>query len=133
MPVNTPNCRKHNIYCLPAPATILLSVGPHLDIGFQHKLNNARANTLSISPKLVGILRCPVSQQELRIVAKAQLERINAEVSEGTLLHEDGTTVAECLEAALVTASGDRLYRIEENIPIMLAEQSVPLPVNLRD
>ncbi len=88
---------------------------------------------MSISPKLIEILRCPVSQQELRLLSKAQLERINAEVSKGTLLYEDGTAVAERIEAALVTASGDRAYQIDASIPIMLAGQSIPLKVDLQD
>ncbi|MFU8895870.1 MAG: Trm112 family protein [Gammaproteobacteria bacterium] len=80
-----------------------------------------------IDRKLVEILRCPVSREAVAIVPKDQLRQLNAAIAAGELKHADGRPVEGPREAALVTADGARIYPVNDGIPIMLADEAIPL------
>ena len=41
--------------------------------------------------------------------------------------YEDGTVVEDNIEEGLITENGNRIYRVESGIPIMLYKQSIPV------
>ena len=79
------------------------------------------------NPKLIEILRCPVSHQTLASLCDEKLDRLNSKISSGKLCFANGSAVEEHFEEGLITVSGDRVYRVDCDIPIMLAELSVPI------
>lgn len=82
---------------------------------------------MPISQDLLEILRCPVSGAPLRSASREQLRVINELLENGTLRTEAGSARAAALDEALLTEDGLRLYPVEDGIPVMLADESVPL------
>ena len=81
---------------------------------------------MSIDPKLLHILRCPVSKQKLNSVSQDDLNSLNLRISEESLLHIDGSLVSEPLTAALTTENRHTIYKVINGIPVMLENQSIP-------
>lgn len=75
--------------------------------------------------RLLDILCCPITHQPLRMLSRSELELLNRAVGTGELVHEDGSVCNDRATAALMTCDGRRIYRVEEDIPVMLAELSI--------
>ncbi len=82
---------------------------------------------MPVDSKLLEILRCPVTKQPLSIVDAEKLAHINEQVSAGLVQYADGSKVEKRLEEALITENGSFAYRIDEDIPIMLQNLSIPM------
>ena len=82
---------------------------------------------MSIDPKLLHILRCPVSKQKLTSVSDEDLTILNQRISEQALQHIDGSLVSEHLTAALTTENRHTIYKIVNGIPVMLENESIPV------
>ena len=81
---------------------------------------------MSIDPKLLHILRCPVSKQKLSLASDDELEILNQHISDASLQHIDGSLVSEHLAAALTTENRHTIYKIVNGIPVMLENESIP-------
>lgn len=75
--------------------------------------------------RLLDILCCPTTHQSLRLLTRGELDLLNQAASAGTLVHTDGSFWNERVAAALMTRDGCRIYRIEDDIPVMLADLSI--------
>lgn len=75
--------------------------------------------------KLLDILVCPESRQPLALLGKAGLEALNRDISAGSLQRIDGSPQSDTLREALVTRDGKRVYRIDDGIPVLLAEEGI--------
>ena len=73
---------------------------------------------------LVDILCCPVTRGPLRLASAAEVGAINAAIDRGTVANEAGKPVREPVSAALVATEGERVYRVDDGIPVLLAEES---------
>ena len=82
---------------------------------------------MPIDPKLLDILRCPVTKQSLFILTAEQIARINAQISDGELHYADGSLVEATLEEGLITKNGGYVYRIDDDIAVMLQDMSIPM------
>jgi uncharacterized protein YbaR (Trm112 family) len=76
--------------------------------------------------RLLDILCCPVSGVPLRLLGAAELESINRAIAEGRVDDRAGRRVDIPLAAGLVTRDGRSVYRIEDDIPVMLADEAIP-------
>ncbi|MBX3696454.1 MAG: hypothetical protein R3F08_02655 [Dokdonella sp.] len=74
---------------------------------------------------LLDILCCPLTKTPVRPARRDELEVVNRGVSAGTLLTVTGTPVSLPLAEALITRDGKTLYRIEDDIPVMLADEAI--------
>ena len=81
---------------------------------------------MSIDPKLLHILRCPVTKQKLNTVSEDDLIILNQCISEDALQHIDGSIVKEQLSAALTTENRHTIYKVINGIPVMLENESIP-------
>ena len=81
---------------------------------------------MSIDPKLLHILRCPVSKQKLTAVSDEELTVLNQRIREQALQHIDGSLVVEQLIAALTTENRHTIYKVVNGIPVMLENESIP-------
>jgi len=80
---------------------------------------------MSIDPRLLDILCCPATKIPVRQLSEKGLRTLNQAIAEGTLTNVDGKPVQEALNAALITQDGKLVYRIEDDIPVMLAEEAI--------
>lgn len=81
---------------------------------------------MSIDPKLLHILRCPVTKQKLIAVSDDELNTLNQRISEDALQHIDGSLVTDHLTAALTTENRHTIYKVVDGIPVMLENESIP-------
>ncbi len=78
-----------------------------------------------MNKRLLDILCCPISKTPVTPMGKAQLEALNSAIATGTVKTEAEDVVDQPFEAGLITIDGKRIYRIEDDIPIMLADEAV--------
>ncbi len=75
--------------------------------------------------KLLDILACPATRQPLSLLDRAGLDAINQAIAAGGVLRADETPQAEPLGEALVTRDRRLVYRIDDGIPVLLAEEAI--------
>jgi uncharacterized protein YbaR (Trm112 family) len=82
---------------------------------------------VTIDPELVEILVCPETRRPVRVASAEELARVNAGVKGGTLRNRSGAKVEHELAEALIRDDGRVLFPVEDGIPSMLIEESIPL------
>ena len=82
---------------------------------------------MTVDPELVEILVCPETRRPVRIARADELARVNAAVRDGTLRNRAGTRVERELSEALVRDDGRVLFPVDDGIPSMLIEESIPI------
>ncbi|MCX7043745.1 MAG: Trm112 family protein [Gammaproteobacteria bacterium] len=75
--------------------------------------------------KLLDILCCPVTKQPLALLDKSELAALNEAIAAGGLLRADGSTQSEPISEGLVTRDHHTLYRIDDGIPVLLADEAI--------
>jgi uncharacterized protein YbaR (Trm112 family) len=75
--------------------------------------------------KLLDILVCPSSRQPLALLETAGLEALNRAIAGGSVLRADGAAQAEPLRDVLVTRDRRTAYRVDDGIPVLLAEEAI--------
>lgn len=78
--------------------------------------------------RLLSLLRCPASQAALRALRRDEIDALNRAIAAGNVTLAGGQPWRTSLQAALITEDRARVYRIEEGIPVMLADQAIPTP-----
>ncbi|MBT8487656.1 MAG: hypothetical protein HKN72_11440 [Gemmatimonadetes bacterium] len=81
-----------------------------------------------IEQNLLDILVCPETKQPLRVVDAGVLSELNASIEAGAVTNRGGETLSTPLVEALVREDGTALYPVRDDIPIMLIDESIPLP-----
>ena len=82
---------------------------------------------MAISEELLEILVCPETRQSLTLADDALLALLNGRIRDGALFNRGGDVVANELQAGLVRQDGAVFYPIEDDIPVMLIEESIEL------
>lgn len=82
-----------------------------------------------IDQELLAILVCPESKEEVQLADKALLEQINKAIAKGGLKNRGGDKIEEAIDGGLLRKDGKYLYPIRDEIPIMLVEEAIPLPL----
>lgn len=77
--------------------------------------------------KLLDILCCPVSKVPLKPLPADRLSKLNERIAAGQVRYADGQKVDQPLTQALVTDTETVIYRVDDDIPIMLAERGIPV------
>ncbi|MEN1939861.1 Trm112 family protein [Luteimonas sp. MJ246] len=75
--------------------------------------------------KLLDILVCPASRQPLALLEPAGLEALNRAIAAGGIQRGDEAVQAEPLREALVTRDRRTVYRVDDGIPVLLAEEAI--------
>ena len=82
---------------------------------------------MPVSQELLEILVCPETRQPVRLASAAELEAVNERVRSGALRNRGGDPVTQPLAEGLVREDGKVLYPVDDSIPVMLIEESIPL------
>ena len=80
-----------------------------------------------VDPDLLKILVCPEDKTSLELVEGETIERLNALRESGELKNRSGDAVEEAFEAGLLRQDGKFLYMIQQDIPIMLIDEAIPM------
>ena len=77
--------------------------------------------------KLLEILACPATRQPLALLDARGLAALNGAIAGGGIQRADGTPQRAPVKEALVTRDRKLAYRIEDGIPVLLAEEAIAL------
>lgn len=75
--------------------------------------------------RLLDILCCPVTKTPVKLLSHAQLDALNREISQHAAKTTAGAEVRSTLGAGLITTDGKLIYRIDDDIPVMLADEAI--------
>ena len=75
--------------------------------------------------RLLDILCDPVSRTPLKLLSKPQVDALNRAIRAQQVQTTAGKTVAEELGAGLITTDGKVVYRIDDGIPVLLADEAI--------
>lgn len=82
---------------------------------------------MALDPRLLEILCCPLTRQPLQMLDAKRLTALNAAIAAGGVKQTDGQALNQPWKEALVTDNGTRAYRIDDGIPVLLADEAVEL------
>ena len=75
--------------------------------------------------RLLDILCCPTTKVAVRLLARPELEALNRAIEGGSIRNTAGLTLSKSLDGGLITRDGRTIFRIEDGIPVMLADEAV--------
>lgn len=75
--------------------------------------------------KLLDLLVCPTTRQPLSTLDGNRLASLNAAIAAGNVVRGDGSTQSQALREALITQDGRVIYRLDDGIPVLLAEEAI--------
>jgi uncharacterized protein YbaR (Trm112 family) len=82
-----------------------------------------------IDAELIEILACPESKEPVTLAESGLIEQLNRAIGAGKVKNRAGDPVTEPVDGGLVRTDGRFLYPIRDDIPIMLVEEAIPLPL----
>ncbi len=75
--------------------------------------------------KLLDLLCCPVTRQSLALLDAQGLEALNRAIAAGGIKRADDSEQTEALREALITRDRKTVYRVDDGIPVLLAEEAI--------
>ena len=80
-----------------------------------------------IDPELLAILACPETKEPIALAEEDLIAELNSRIVRGEVKNRAGKTVEGQLDGGLVRADGEFLYPIQNEIPILLLDEAIPL------
>lgn len=81
---------------------------------------------MPVNEKLLEILQCPRTKQNLKTLEPEKVARINEEIGKGNVKYYDGSPVDDPLDEALITEDRKVIYRVDDGIPILMIDKGIP-------
>ena len=78
-----------------------------------------------IDKELLEILCCPETKVPVEVLPEDKLKALNSRIARGDIKTVDDKKVDTPLEAGLITEDGRTIYRIDDDIPIMLIDEGI--------
>lgn len=75
--------------------------------------------------RLLDILCCPTTRSPLRLLGEQEIAALNRAIAAGGVADAAGARRDDPVHAALITRDGRTIYRIEDDIPVMLADAAI--------
>jgi uncharacterized protein YbaR (Trm112 family) len=82
-----------------------------------------------LDDELLALLCCPETHQRLSLGDPASVAELNQAIEAGLVRNRSGELVSEPVQTVLVREDGARLYLVRDDIPVMLVEEAVDLPL----
>lgn len=79
----------------------------------------------SVDKRLLEILCCPITKSPLRLLGDSELAALNHAIATSQVLNGAGTRVAAGLSSGLITRDEKSIYRVDDDIPVMLGDESI--------
>ncbi len=80
-----------------------------------------------IDQELLDILACPENKTPVTLADQTLVDQINAAIESGKVSNRGGQKVEKKIDGGLVREDQAYLYPIEDDIPIMLIDEAIPL------
>ncbi len=80
-----------------------------------------------IDPELLAILACPETKEPLALADAELISTLNSRIARGAVKNRAGKTVKDKIDGGLVRTDGAYLYPIQDEIPILLLDEAIPL------
>jgi uncharacterized protein YbaR (Trm112 family) len=80
-----------------------------------------------VEKDLLEILVCPDDLSALRLATAAELSALNAKITAGQVKNRAGQAVTSEVKEGLIRADGKYLYVVDDDIPVMLIDEAIPL------
>ncbi len=80
-----------------------------------------------INQKLLEIIVCPVSRQPLHVADRQLIDRLNKAISAGLVKDRAGRPATAPIQEGLLRQDGRVLYPIRDDIPVLLADEGIPM------
>jgi uncharacterized protein YbaR (Trm112 family) len=80
-----------------------------------------------IDKELLEILACPETKEPVHLADASLVEQLNARIERGEVVNRGGKKVEKKIDGGLVREDGAYLYPIDDDIPIMLIDEAIPL------
>lgn len=81
---------------------------------------------MPIDKQLLDILCCPKTKVDVELLSKDELNKLNEAIKKGAVKNVGGEVVKNVLSEGLITVDKKTVYRIEDNIPVMLIDEGIP-------
>jgi uncharacterized protein YbaR (Trm112 family) len=85
----------------------------------------ALGHAAPMDKRLLDILCDPVSKIPLKLLSKLQLDLLNRAIRSNEIQTSDGRPVSGQVDSGLVTIDGKVIYRIDDGIPVLLADEGI--------
>ncbi len=82
---------------------------------------------MPVNPELLEILVCPETKQPVAQASEDLLAKLNEEIRAERLRNRGGKRVKSEISEGLVREDGKILYPVDDDIPVMLIEESIEL------
>ena len=80
-----------------------------------------------IDKELLEILACPETKEPVHLADQSLIDEINARIERGEVKNRGDKPVEKKIDGGLIREDGGYLYPIEDDIPIMLIDEAIPL------
>ncbi len=80
-----------------------------------------------VDKELLEILVCPDNLTPVRLAASGELDALNARIRAGSVKTRGGQDVTTEVKEGLIRADGQYLYVVDNDIPVMLIDEAIPL------
>ena len=75
--------------------------------------------------KLLELLCCPSTRQSLAMLDSQGLDALNRAIAAGGITRVDESPQADAVREALLTRDRKTVYRVDDGIPVLLAEEAI--------
>jgi uncharacterized protein YbaR (Trm112 family) len=80
-----------------------------------------------VDKELLEILVCPDDKSPVKPAEATLLDSLNARIRQGGVKTRGGQAVTTEIKEGLVRADGKYLYPVDNDIPVMLIDEAIPL------
>lgn len=80
-----------------------------------------------IDQELLDILACPETKEPIKLAEQSLVDELNARIERGEVVNRSGAKVEKTMDGGLIRQDGKYLYPVEDEIPIMLIDEAIPL------
>jgi uncharacterized protein YbaR (Trm112 family) len=87
----------------------------------------AKEVQLMLKPEVFAILCSPDDHTALTAAAESLVAEANSRIRNGELVNRAGRIVESHLGGGLINASGDMMYPIIHDIPVLVRDEAIPL------
>jgi len=80
---------------------------------------------MPIDKQLLDILCCPKTKIDVEVISVEELNRLNSKIKKGSVKNVAGDVIEEKVLEGLITVDKKTVYRIEDDIPVMLIDEGI--------